>query len=156
MGMIEYLRRLFSYGHWANHEVLTALEGTGDPLPQALQLLAHILSAERLWLERLQIQPQTQPVWPGFTLAQCRREIDDLHGLWKSYLSQIAEADLAATIAYKNSKGESWTSRKDDVLQHVIIHSAHHRGQIVALLRASGHTPRNIDFMHAIRQGLVE
>ena len=155
MGMIEYLRRLFSYGHWANHEILTALEGTGDPLPQALRLLAHILSAERLWLQRLQQQPQTHPVWPDFTLGQCRREIDDLHGLWKSYLCQIGEADLAATIAYKNSKGESWTSRKDDVLQHVIIHSAHHRGQIVALLRASGHTPPYIDFIHAIRQGSI-
>jgi len=154
--MIGYLRRLFGYDDWANREVLTALEGTGDSLPQALRLLAHILSAERLWLQRLRIEPQTQLVWPEFTLAQCRREIEDLRGLWNSYLSAFGESDLAATIAYKNSKGESWTSRKDDVLQHVVIHSAHHRGQIVALLRASGQTPPYIDFIHAIRQGLVE
>jgi uncharacterized damage-inducible protein DinB len=154
--MIGYLRRLFSYDHWANREVLTALEGTGDPLPQVLRLLAHILSAERLWLQRLQHQPQTLPVWPDFTLAQCRREMENLHGLWNGYLSTLGEADLPATIAYKNSKGESWTSRKEEVLQHVVIHSAHHRGQIVALLRVSGHTPPYIDFIHAVRQGLVE
>jgi len=153
--MIEYLRRLFSYDHWANREVLGALEALRDPPAQAVRLLAHILSAERLWLERLQIQPQTQPVWPEFTLAQCRREVEDLHGLWNGYLSAVGASDLATTIAYKNSKGESWTSRKDDVLQHVVIHSTHHRGQIVSLLRASGHTPPYIDFIHATRRGRI-
>jgi len=153
--MIGYLQRLFSYDDWANREVLPALEASNDPPAQALRLLAHILSAERLWLERLQIQPQTHPVWPEFTLAQCRREVEDLYRLWDSYLFALGDADLAVSIAYKNTKGESWTSRKDDVLQHVIIHSAHHRGQIVALLRASGQTPPCIDFIHAIRQGLL-
>lgn len=154
--MIEHLQRLFSYNHWANREVLTALETVGSPPVQSVRLLAHILSAERLWLERLQQQPQTQPVWPEFTLAQCRREIEDMHGLWDRYLCGLGESDLAATIAYKNSKGERWTNRKDDVLQQVIIHSAHHRGQIVALLRAAGHAPPYIDFIHAVRQGFVK
>jgi len=154
--MIEHLQRLFSYDHWANREVLAALETVGSPPAQALRLLAHILSAERLWLQRLQLQPQTQPVWPEFTLAVCGREIEDLRGLWDRYLSGLGETDLAAAIEYKNSKGESWTSRKDDVLEHVIIHSSHHRGQIVARLRAAGHNPPYIDFIHAVRQGFVE
>jgi uncharacterized damage-inducible protein DinB len=154
--MIEHLQRLFLYNHWANREVLAALETVGSPPAQSVRLLAHILSAERLWLERLRIQPQTQPVWPEFLLAICRREIEDLHGLWNSYLSALGESDLAAAVEYKNSKGENWTSRNDDVLQHVIIHSAHHRGQIVALLRAAGHTPPYVDFIHAVRQGLVK
>jgi len=154
--MIEHFRRLFSYDHWANREVLTTLETVGSPPAQTVRLLAHILSAEKLWLQRLQMQSQTQPVWPEFTLAVCGREIENLHGVWDRYLSGLGESDLAATVEYKNTKGESWTNRKDDVLQHVIMHSAHHRGQIVALLRAAGHTPPYIDFIHAIRQGFVK
>ena len=156
MSVIGNLQLLFSYDHWANREVLAALEAISDRPAQAVRPLAHILSAERLWWQRLQQQPQTYPVWPDFTLAQCKGEIEELDGLWKSYLSALTEGDLATAIAYRNSKGESWTSRKEDVLQHVIIHSSHHRGQIVAGLRASGYNPPYIDFIHAVRQGLVE
>ena len=30
-------------------------------------------------------------------------------------------------------------------LQHTIVHDSHHRGQIMALLRAGGHTPEEMD-----------
>jgi uncharacterized damage-inducible protein DinB len=154
--MIQYLRQQFVYDHWANREVVSALEGANHPSPRPLQWLAHVLSAERLWLQRLQGQAQTYPVWPDFTLAQCKLETEELGRLWQSYLSTLSEDDLAITIAYQNSKGESWTNRTSDVLQHVILHSVHHRGQIVADLRASGYDPPYLDFIHAIRQGLVE
>jgi len=41
------------------------------------------------------------------------------------------------------------------VLQHVVLHSTYHRGQIAAALRARGH-PGHHDFIHAARLGLIE
>ena len=58
-----------------------------------------------------------------------------------------------ATITYTNSKGEPCTSRVADVLTHVALHGAHHRGQLVAELRAAGHVPPYVDFIHATRTG---
>jgi uncharacterized damage-inducible protein DinB len=43
----------------------------------------------------------------------------------------------------------------DDVLTHVILHSAYHRGQIASAVRAGGETPAYTDLIHAVRQGLV-
>jgi len=156
MTMLDYIKRLFSYDDWANHEVLTALEALSTPPERSVKLLAHILSAERLWLERLLVQKQTLPVWPLLTLEQCGREADGLSILWRHYLASLDEPRLSNSISYKNSQGEIFTSPKQDILQHVVMHSAYHRGQIAADMRAAGFAPPYTDFIHAVRQGFVK
>jgi uncharacterized damage-inducible protein DinB len=158
MELLEHLRRQFSYDVWANSEVLVGLSKNkiARPNPRPLQLLAHILSAERLWLERIKKQPQSLPVWPDSTLEQCETQLADLLRLWQQYLGQLSAAALAHNVAYKNSKGEPWTSTVEDVLTHVLLHSAYHRGQIASQVRAGGETPAFTDYIHAVRQGLIE
>jgi len=156
MTMIPYFQRLFTYDDWANREVLASLQALPAAPPRSLKFLAHIFSAERLWLERLLVQTQTYPVWPNFSMEQCGLEIVELPGLWKNYLGSLKEDGLTRDLTYKNSKGESWTSQKQDILMHVIMHSAYHRGQIAADIRAAGFTPPYTDFIHGVRQGFVE
>lgn len=145
------LQHLFNYDEWANLEVLRILRSSATERSQ--KLLAHILSAERLWLERLQTKPPSRPVWPELPLAECEKEIKALAAEWKRWLQT---ADLDRQVNYKNSKGEPWTSREEDILLHVITHSAYHRGQIAADLRAAGMQPAYTDFIHGVRQGMVE
>ena len=155
MEMIAHIGRLFSYDDWANREVLTSLEALDAPPERSLKLLGHIVSAERLWLQRLLAQGQSLPVWPFFTVEQCKLQVDELSGLWKSYLTSLGEAGLSHSLTYKNTKGESFTSQKQDILLHVITHSAYHRGQIAADMRAAGFNPAYTDFIHAVRLGFV-
>ena len=156
MTLLQPISSLFSYDDWANREVLSSLQALDVPPSRSIKLLAHILSAERLWLERLLVQKQTLPVWPQFTLAQCKLEVDQLPGLWTSYLTSLGEPGLSASLTYQNTKGESFTSKKQDILLHVAMHSAYHRGQIAADMRAAGFTPAHTDFIHAVRQGFLE
>jgi len=73
------------------------------------------------------------------------------------YFSQLSYAGLLrATSLAKQAKGEPWTSSVQDVLTHVVMHSAYHRGQIASLMRAGGSTPAYTDFIHAVRQGVIE
>jgi uncharacterized damage-inducible protein DinB len=166
VNLADYLRRQFSYDEWANKEVLAAIRAAGgadpssadksSPSHRSLQLMSHILAAERLWLERLQQKPQSVPVWPEPDLAQCEAEAATLGGLWLEFLDLITAGDVSQSISYKNSKGEPWTSTIVDVLTHVVLHSAYHRGQIATHMRASGQTPAYTDFIHSVRQGLVK
>jgi uncharacterized damage-inducible protein DinB len=156
MELLEYLRRQFAYDEWANREVLAGLMASPHPPARPRQLLAHILSAEQLWLERIRKQPQSLAVWPDFTLEQCQAQIADLSRLWHEFLGQLSAAGLAEKIVYKNSKGEPWTSSVEDILTHVVLHSAYHRGQIASQVRAAGEQPAYTDFIHAVRQGLIE
>jgi len=154
--MIDYFKRMFAYDAWANGEVLASLESLREPPAACIRLLGHILSAERLWLERLSAQTPSLAVWPEFTLEGCKRQEEEIPGLWQEYLSSLPEGSLQEAATYKNSKGENWTNCREDVLTHVIMHSAYHRGQIASQMRQAGLTPAYTDFIHAVRQGFVK
>jgi uncharacterized damage-inducible protein DinB len=156
VNVADYLRRQFAYDAWANREVLNAIRGAGGESRRSLQLMSHILAAERVWLERLKQMPQSVPVWPEPNLEQCEAEADALGHLWFEHLDLITAGDVTQNVSYTNSKGESWTSTIVDVLAHVITHSAYHRGQIATHMRESGQTPAYTDFIHGVRQGLVK
>lgn len=156
MHLVEHFRRQFAYDTWANREVLLALPAGTSGSTRPLQLMSHILSAERLWLERLQQQPPSLPVWPEFNLEQGEAQAAELGQLWSKFLDELLPADFFRRISYRNSKGEAWTSAVQDVLTHVVMHSAYHRGQIASRMRASGQIPAYTDFIHAVRQGFVK
>jgi uncharacterized damage-inducible protein DinB len=155
MNLLSYFRRQFAYDEWANREVLAAIRSHGAN-ERSLRYMAHILSAERLWLERLKQQPQSMPVWPQPDLEQCEAQAHQVGKLWSEYFDSLNESTLDQSISYKNSKGEAWSNTVLDVLTHVVMHSAYHRGQIASHMRASGHTPAYTDFVHAVRRGLVK
>ena len=156
VNLADYLRRQFAYDEWANREVLNAIRAAGDDNPRSLQLMSHILAAELVWLERLKGLPQSVPVWPQPDLAQCEAQAAKLGGQWLEFLDLITAGDVSQSISYRNSKGEEWTNTIVDVLTHVVMHSAYHRGQIATHMRATGQTPAYTDFIHGVRQGLME
>lgn len=153
--MIEHLNRLFAYDAWANGEVLNSLRAASNLPARSVKLLAHILSAERLWYERIHAQKQSLAVWPEFTLQRCEDEAREVASLWQASLRGMNAEELARLVEYKNSKGQSWSSQVQDILLHVITHSAYHRGQIAADMRAAGNTPAYTDYIHAVRNELV-
>jgi uncharacterized damage-inducible protein DinB len=147
--------RMFSYDHWANRECSRAMRESKTLPASMLGRLAHILSAERLWLERLRQQKQTMPVWPTSTIDECQVLVDEMGAAWRDYLGTLGAGEFDRTIEYHNTKGELWSNRIEDVLMHVIMHSAYHRGQVALEMRTAGATPALTDFIHAVRMGLV-
>lgn len=152
----EEARRLFRYDHWANREVVRALQAAPQPTPRSLKLVAHVAAAEQLWLDRLRQRPQALPVWPDLALALGAALVDEAARAWGGYLRELTAARLAERIAYTNTKGQPWTNTVADVLQHVVMHSSYHRGQIAADMRAAGQEPAYTDFIEAARRGRLD
>jgi uncharacterized damage-inducible protein DinB len=153
---VQEFIRLFAYNHWANIEVLKSLKATETAPYKALALLAHVIAAEQLWLDRLQNGDAKIAVWPELTVGQCETQLGELNSTWTDYLDGLKQNSLTDTVSYTNTKGEFFTDTVSDVLMHVVMHGAYHRGQIALSLRQSGHTPPYTDFIHAVRSGLVE
>jgi len=153
MDLPESLERMLRYDRWANGEALASLRASGTPPAKALRWMAHVLATERLWWGRLRKDPRQFPVWPELELEECDALQAELSGMWRSYLGALAEPDFTRPVPYRNSRGEPWSSTPEDVLLHVVLHSAHHRGQIASELRAAGLAPATTDFVHAVRTG---
>jgi len=149
-----HLSRLLRYDIWANGETLDSLR-QGPPPARSLKWMGHIVGAEYLWLARLREEPAPLPVWPDLAVEQCAAHLGELSGMWHEYLADAGANRVAQRVTYTNSKGEEWTSAVEDILNHVTIHSAYHRGQIASDLRAAGQAPAYTDFIHAVRLGLI-
>jgi uncharacterized damage-inducible protein DinB len=152
--VIRHLSRLLRYDIWANGETLDSLR-QGPPPTRSLKWMGHIVGAEFLWLARLREEPAQLPVWPDLPVEQCAAGLGELSGMWHEYLADAGASRVAERVTYTNSKGEEWTSAVEDILTHVTIHSAYHRGQIASDLRAAGQIPAYTDFIHAVRLGLI-
>ena len=157
MDMVQNFQRLGAYDAWANHEVLAFFKRAPAPLPpRVVKFFAHILAAEFLWLDRIQNEKQQLAVWPEFSLAECEEHFARLTLKWQSFLRALSDARLAQTVRYRNTKGEDWQSTVSDILTHVFMHAAYHRGQIATAMREAGCAPAYTDFIHAARSGFIE
>jgi len=154
MDLLGHFQRQFAYNAWANEQSLASL-GVGEPPGRSLAFMAHIVAAEWLWLGRIKQWKEAFPVWPEWTRQQCEAQAGKLPPLWQELIRSTRPPGLDQTAAYTNSKGEAWTSTLGDILTHVLLHSAYHRGQIATDLRAAGLTPAYVDYIHAVRQGFV-
>jgi len=155
MDRLTRLQRLFRYDDWANRETLASLR-KGVATTKALRWLAHVIGAEKLWIERLNRSKPGAAVWPELPLERCGKELDEVGKLWDDFLGDLDPEGFERAIEYVNSKGERWSSTVGDVLNHVLLHSAYHRGQIAAEIRSAGGEPAYTDFIHAARQGILE
>ena len=145
------LQRWLRYNAWANRESLKSLN---DSAPEsALKRMAHITAAEALWLDRVEGKT-SGAVWPKQPVKEIADVITSNDQRWQSVMKS-GGAWQDRKIDYKNSKGEPWSSSVADIIQHVVLHAAHHRGQIASDLRAAGREPAYTDFIHAARNGFI-
>ena len=149
------MRRLMTHDGWANAAALAALR-IGPAPDKARAWMAHIIGAERVWMSRIREEPPTMAVWPDLDLDACAAELTELVADWMRLVDGLEEDGLEESVAYRNSKGEFWTSTVADILTHVALHASYHRGQIAAAVREAGGEPAYTDYIHAVRMGLVE
>jgi uncharacterized damage-inducible protein DinB len=155
MDLLSYLRKLYEYDSWANREVAKALQAAVPPPARSLRLMAHVVGAEWLWRSRILPESKRMAVWPQLTAREIQHEAEELRQAWDVYLGKLTPDRLTQTASYTNSKGEHFSNQLDDILMHVVVHSAYHRGQVAADMRASGLEPAYTDFIHAVRQGML-
>jgi uncharacterized damage-inducible protein DinB len=66
---MKTLQMMFEHMRWADHRMLQAIKNSQPENPKAVQLFAHMLQAEQVWLTRLQGKNSSSlPIWPEAAL----------------------------------------------------------------------------------------
>ena len=147
----EYFIKLVDHMEWADKRALASLRTMPNPPPPAVELMAHVLGAERVWLSRIQGQSSPIAVWPKLTLDEAERVLAENFDGYKRLLAKLSSEGLQRPITYKTSAGDQFTSTVEDILTQVITHGSYHRGQIAAQVRTAGGTPNPTDYIAYIR-----
>jgi uncharacterized damage-inducible protein DinB len=149
--MATHIERMLSAMVWADAQLLAAIRAHAGSQTEALPLFGHVLAAEALWLCRLEFREPGVAVWPTLSIEECEALAGENARGYQRFLETLGESGLASTVRYRNSKGEEYTNSVLDMLTHVVIHGAYHRGQVARVIgRAGGQTP-NTDYIAYIR-----
>jgi uncharacterized damage-inducible protein DinB len=150
--MKETIARLLDHLVWADRTVLENLGRPPLPDEKTIGVFAHVLAAERLWIERIRGRgPSVIAVWPKLTLGECSALAAANHQALQEMLETGSAVKFSATISYASSRGGRFTNSVGDVLLHLAMHGSYHRGQVAAAVRAGGGEPVNTDFIHYMR-----
>lgn len=136
MNGIDTLERLFRYKAQANDEMLVAMQRFGDATPAkeiALRILNHTHVVDRIFAAHL------TGAGHGYSSANTREAptLEELSGAVRAsdrwyidYVSGVDDARLHERIDFTFTDGEPGRMSREEMLLHVALHGASHRGQV--------------------------
>jgi uncharacterized damage-inducible protein DinB len=148
----------FNYHRWANLRLIECMDRLDPDLlnrkimssfPSIRETLVHILWAEELWLERWQSRsfvsslrledfPNTKAIGSAF---------EAVHSRQLQFLLGLKSEALDRKVSYVNFRGEKWEYSLHQMIQHLVLHSAYHRGQVATMLRQLEIAPPCTDYL---------
>ena len=134
---MDSLRPLIAYTKWANEIWLDAVftQASGDEY--MTRTISHIFLAEQAWFQRIYAEEVRPDVFS--TLAQDElRSMAARHG---NRYNDLLGTDLSRVISYRKFNGEPMESTVLDILNHLVTHGSHHRGQLAVHASRNGLKP---------------
>ncbi len=156
------LRELYDHHAWTMDRLLALAQRV--PREQAaehwgaagslIDILDHILSAQRIWLGRWRDEGRVSWTDAG-SVADVRRRWIVVQAEMRGFLATLGPADLARAFAqYPNPRDRRTLGA---AITHVLMHSAQHGAEAAELLTQLGHSPGDLDFMEFLdeREGAL-
>ena len=147
----QYFIGLADYNIWANDIVLAWLSNINDEqwnkyvessFNSIAETVLHIVSAESIWLERL--NKLESPVWLQSTFKGTK---DETTALWKKssaglkkFVNGFNDSAMMDKLVFRRLNGDSYEMPHYQVFAHIFNHSTYHRGQLVTMLRQVDYT----------------
>ena len=153
-----YLLALVDYDAASSERVLAAaaalhdaaLDATHGPgLPTIRANLAHMLSAQNVWLSRWTRKPRA-PANAG-SLDELRAMFAASHVEIRGHVESRSADELVAPVEYVDSRGVAQADRLWALVAHVVNHGTHHRAETGLLLAAYDRSPGDMDFVYWAR-----
>lgn len=146
MSSLASLQSLFRYQAWAHDELVGKLEGLdaeghAPARHEALRLLNHVLTVNRIFMAHLTGKPHgftadNTPDTP--TLAALGNALRSADRWYLDHLRDLNPEALAEPWHFAFTDGDRGCMTREEMLLHVIVHGSYHRGEVGRLLRQAG------------------
>lgn len=143
--------QLARYKQWADrglYDVIAPNLGRLDTQDAAilLRILDHIHVVDTIFQHHLQglphgfAAPQSQDMPDFGALAESAKEVDDWY---VSYAAHLPESEFDRPVDFVFTNGSAARMRRSDIILHVCLHGAYHRGNAGILLYKNGIMPKD-------------
>jgi uncharacterized damage-inducible protein DinB len=143
----DYFVHLFKYNDWATRQTAESIVSLKKKNNKSEELLSHIISAQKIWLNRILGRNTVIDPWHKLTQEDWIPQSIPITAEWINLLESFKENDFERRIEYTNTKGEKFFNTVKDIIVQVINHSTYHRAQIAQLVRQSGGEPAKTDYI---------
>jgi uncharacterized damage-inducible protein DinB len=141
-----FFNQLFDYNFYCNKKLIEACGAMNNVPEKSKEVFCHILNAHHMWNARIMGNEAT------FTAFQAHEIEDwgDIHyeNQRSSFEITTNAEDFEKRIDYENTEGRLFITNLQDILFHIINHSAHHRGQISIDFRQNDIEPIPFDYIN--------
>lgn len=148
----DHFIHLFKYNDWATRQSAESIASLKKKNKKTEELLSHIISAQKIWLNRILGKDIKIDPWQMLTQKELVPQSTPVTAEWINFLEGLHENDFERRIEYVNMKGEKFVNTIKDIITHVINHSTYHRAQIASLVRQAGGEPAKTDYIFYQRQ----
>ena len=132
---------------WANRTWLCFVADQAPSDEWLRRRLSHILLGERAWFQRIRGEEPGREIWSLLTIPQ----LEDLSAAHEQIFTGLLDGDVGRVVPFQRFTGERYQSPVGDILLHLTLHGAHHRGQMAAYASAAGIAPVNTDLIEYCR-----
>jgi uncharacterized damage-inducible protein DinB len=147
---VNMSKQNFQFDYCANIASIEALRHVSSPPSDGLKIIAHIAGTSELWLARVSGNEPSLEAWPTIQLIELPFVLTFQRDRWLSLADQYSDS---SPIDYMTRSGVGVVNTFAEIGQEVLLHSAHHRGQIALLLRQSAfEPPTSTDYIPMLRK----
>lgn len=150
--MKEHFLKLYDYEAWANAQVIESALTIEEIPEKVLAIFSHLLAAQKIWYQRLFQGNSDTVVWPSYSPDTWLEESNANASNFTNFIQTLEGDDFQQIIAYKNSKGHAYETSILDIINHVLLHSSYHRGQIIQFIKPHVNTLPWVDYIFYLRE----
>jgi uncharacterized damage-inducible protein DinB len=156
---VEVVRSVYDYHGWANRRLFAAARALGADVtrdlgkhfsfPTIKGLFAHIVGADRIWLDRFVGKPAGRLLGDAdfASMESIAEAWEALEHEQRVFLASLTPADLARPVQYTSGLmgGRALTLALGGLLLHVANHATHHRSEIATMITLVKGSPPGTD-----------